>query len=98
MPTNLREVFVDQLSNIPLGFACDERKNIVPKILDKPDLCDYLTDEESDEANDFEVKVPELNELLTQFEAEDDTILTLNQNEKAAVAELKQRGFEPEVR
>ena len=25
MPTNLREVFVDQKSNIPLGYACDDR-------------------------------------------------------------------------
>lgn len=60
MPTNLREVFVDQISNIPLGFACDERKAVIPAILGKPDQCDYLTDEESDEANDFEVKVPDL--------------------------------------
>lgn len=44
------------------------------------------------------MKVPELDELLTQFEAEDETILMLNQNEKAAVSEIKQRGFEPEVR
>lgn len=83
---------------MPLGFACDERKSVIPKILEKPDQCDYLTDEESDEANDFEVKIPELDELLTQFEAEDETILTLNQNEKAAVEDLKKRGFEPEVR
>jgi len=98
MPTNLREVFVDQMSNIPLGYACDERRAIVPAILDKPDLCDYLTDEESDEANEFEVKVPDLDELLTQFEGEDETILMLNQTEKAGISELKQRGFEPEVR
>jgi hypothetical protein len=33
--------------------------------MEKPDTNDYLTDEESDEAADFEVKVPELETLLT---------------------------------
>jgi len=89
MPTNLREVFIDQRSNIPLGYACDDRTAIVPAILPKPDVNDYLTDEESDEANDFEVKLPELDSLLLQFEAEDETILMLNQTEKAQVSELK---------
>lgn len=64
MPTNLREVFIDQRSNIPLGYACDDRQTQIPAILVKPDVNDYLTDEESDEANDFEVKVPELDLLL----------------------------------
>lgn len=75
MPTNLRNVFIDQRSNMELGYICDTRPANIPMILDKPDTNDYLTDEESDEAADFEVKVPELDALLTQFEAEDDTIL-----------------------
>jgi hypothetical protein len=33
MPTNLREVFIDQKSNIPLGYACDDRQTLVPAIL-----------------------------------------------------------------
>ena len=98
MPTNLREVFIDQRSNIPLGYACDDRQTQIPAILEKPDVNDYLTDEESDEANDFEVKVPELDLLLQQFEGEDETILNLNQQHKAMVNDMKQRGFEPEVR
>ena len=48
-----------------LGYACDNRPSMIPMILDKPDTNDYLTDEESDEAADFEVKVPELDSLLT---------------------------------
>lgn len=98
MPTNLRNVFIDQRSNIFLGYACDDRTAIVPAVLPKPDVNDYLTDEESDEANDFEVKLPELDSLLLQFQAEDETILMMNQTEKAQVSELKQRGFEPAVR
>ena len=40
----------------------------------KPDTNDYLTDEESDEANDFELKVPELDDLLFKFENDDDVL------------------------
>jgi hypothetical protein len=75
MPTNMKAVFIDQRSNMDLGYACDNRPCFIPFTLDKPDTNDYLTDEESDEAADFEVKVPALDSLLTQFEAEDNTIL-----------------------
>lgn len=81
-----------------LGFACDIRQSDVPQVLEKPDKNDYLTDEDSDEAADFEVKVPELDTLLTQFEAEDNTILQLNQDHKQYVKDLIARGFEPETR
>jgi len=57
-----------------LGGRCDERPVLVPDIMPKPDACDYLTDEESDEANDFEVKVPPLEDLLNQFENDDDLL------------------------
>jgi hypothetical protein len=33
-----------------------------------------LTDEDSDEVNDFEVKVPELTDILNEFEKEDEVI------------------------
>jgi hypothetical protein len=68
MPTDMRTVFIDQRSNMDLGYSCDNRPSYIPYTLDKPDTNDYLTDEESDEAADFEVKVPELDSLLTQFE------------------------------
>jgi hypothetical protein len=98
MPTNMRTVFVDQRSNMELGFACDNRPSLIPYILDKPDTNDYLTDEESDDAADFEVKVPELDSLLTQFEADDTTIHQLNEESKSQVKDLVARGFEPEPR
>lgn len=94
----MRNVFIDQRSNMDLGYVCDVRPSIIPEVLDKPDTNDYLTDEESDEAADFEVKVPELDDLLTQFEAEDETILLMNQGKKAYVKDLTTRGFEPEAR
>jgi hypothetical protein len=42
--------------------------------MEKPDQNDYLTDEESDEAADFEIKVPDLDELITEFEKSDEAI------------------------
>ena len=65
MPTDMRAVFIDQRSNMDLGYSCDNRPAIIPAILEKPDTNDYLTDEDSDEAADFEVKVPELDALIT---------------------------------
>lgn len=98
MPMNTRTVFIDQLSNMKLGFNCDDRKAELPQILDKPDKNDYLTDEESDEANDFEVKVPELSELIDQFEKEDEVVqkhyTSIQEDANAEIA----KGFQPEKR
>ena len=74
MPTDSRTVFIDQLNNMSLRYACDDRIVAVPQIMDKPDNNDYLTDEESDDANDFELKMADLTELIDQFEGEDDVI------------------------
>jgi hypothetical protein len=98
MPTDLRNVFIDQRSNIELGYTCDSRRAVVPALLEKPDHNDYLTDEESDEAADFEVKVPELDQLLGQFENDDEVILGLNETQKMYAKDLVSKGFEPEER
>jgi len=74
MPTNGRNVFMDQKNNMEMGYTCDYRHSIVPLLLEKPDDNDYLTDEESDEAGDFEVKVPDLDQLINQFELDDDVV------------------------
>lgn len=55
MPMNTRTVFIDQLNNMQLGYKCDDRHSVVPQVLEKPDKNDYLTDEESDDANEFEL-------------------------------------------
>lgn len=98
MPTDMRAVFIDQQNNINLGFVCDDRHTIVPRLLPAPDQNDYLTDEESDEGGDFEVKVPELDQLLTQFEGEDEVIHTEEAEIKKYAKDLVARGFEPESR
>ncbi len=83
MPTDIREVHIDQHNNIQLGFKCDERPSEIPELLMAPDQNDYLTDEESDEANDFQMKIPVLDDLISQFENDDEVI----QKEKAQLKE-----------
>ena len=64
MPTDLRNVYIEQKNNINVGYVCDSRPALVPNFLEVPDHNDYLTDEESDEAAEFEVKVPALDQLI----------------------------------
>ena len=64
MPTNIRDVFVEQRNNLYLEYRCDYRISVVPELLPNPDHNDYLTDEESDDNSNFEVKVPVLDELI----------------------------------
>ena len=98
MPTDIRTVHIPQLNNMNLGYACDDRPTIVPEKLEAPDVNDYLTDEESDEVNDFEIKVPELTDILNEFEKEDEVIQQhiekLNEYKTSQI----NKGFEPERR
>ena len=96
MPTNIRDVFVKQRNNLELQFRCDYRASKVPDLLPKPDQNDYLTDEESEDAAQFEIKVPQLTDLLNQFEATDDSILQFNEKQKQTLKDLETKGFEPE--
>lgn len=95
MPTNIRAVFIDQRNNIGLEYKCDYRISEVPNMLGRPDENDYLTDEESDEGADFEVKVPELDNLLDQFEKGDGIIAQLDEKEKEFVKDEIANGFSP---
>ena len=98
MPTNIRDVFIEQRSNIDLLYKCDNRPAFIPELLEKPDYNDYLTDEESDEAADFEVKVPELDELINQFEQADEIIGEFNEQITQHAVETKKKGFDVEPR
>lgn len=66
--------------------------------MEKPDSNDYLTDDESDDAEEFEIKVPELASLLSQFEKDDEAILNFNEKQLKKVNNLEVRGFEPPPR
>ena len=74
MPTNLSDVHRDRRSANTQNFICDNRTLLVPELLEEPNEVDYLTDDESDEGQDFEVPVPELDDLIKGFEAGDDKI------------------------
>ena len=78
-----------------MEYRCDYRISNVPALLPKPDVNDYLTDEESGEDAGFEVKVPVLDELVAQFEKGDGVIDELNEKEKEFVKDEISNGFIP---
>ena len=86
------------IKNIALEYKCDYRTSTVPELLSAPDKNDYLTDDESDDMGDFELKIPELGTLIDQFEKDDEAILEFNENMLQSVKALEVRGFEPEPR
>ena len=98
MPTNLSDVHRDRRSTLVQNFICDNRTWDVPQMLAQPNDVDYLTDDESDDGQEFEVPVPDLNDLINGFEATDDKIQTDEDSFKAHLADLKARGFEKEPR
>lgn len=59
---------------------------------------DYLTDDESDDGQEFEVPVPDLAELIKGFEEGDEKIAEEEAALKAHLGDLKSRGFEKEPR
>lgn len=64
MPTDLSDVYKERKCTNVSNFVCDNRAIDVPELMDAPQEVDYLTDDESDDGNDFEIPVPELDDLL----------------------------------
>ena len=62
-----------------------------------PQQVDYLTDDESDEGT-FELKVPELDDLIKEFETGDEKLAKEEEKFKEHLTDLKARGFEKELR
>jgi hypothetical protein len=74
MPSDLHVVHKDRKSTLCNNFICDSDRFTVPNFLKQPNQVDYLTDEESDDGNGFELKVPSLKDLLTEFELGDEVL------------------------
>ena len=55
-----------------------------------------MTDDESDEGT-FELKVPDLDDMIKNFEEGDDTLAKEEEDFKAHLKDLKTRGFEKEL-
>ena len=70
----------------------------MPQPLEAPLEVDYLTDDESDDGQEFEVPIPELDELIKGFEDGDDKIQGETDAFSKHLADLKARGFEKETR
>ena len=98
MPTDLSEVHRDRRCMNVSNFVCDNRMIEVPEMMDAPKEVDYLTDDESDDGQDFEIPIPDLNDLLKEFETGDDVLAKDEEDFKAHLADLKLRGFEKEPR
>ena len=98
MPTNLSDVHRDRRSTQIQQFVCESRVWQIPRALEAPLEVDYLTDDESDDGQEFEVPVPELDELIQGFEQGDEQIQKDNETFAQHIVDLKARGFEKEVR
>lgn len=57
-----------------------------------------MTDEESDDGNGFELKVPALKDLITEFELGDDVLSAKETELKQHFSDLKSAGIAPELR
>jgi hypothetical protein len=66
--------------------------------MEAPEEVDYLTDDESDEGNDFEIPIPDLGDLIKDFEDGDEVLEQDEQEFESHLADLKARGFEKEPR
>ena len=55
---------------------------------------DYPTDEDSDEGAGFSIKIPELGDLLSEFEKDDEALFKAAELVKGAKADLKAKGMD----
>ncbi len=99
MPTNLSDVWRErkttQSGMTGLQFM-DQFK--VPQLLPAPLKVDYPTDEDSDDNAGFSIKVPELADLINEFEKDDDALFKAADNIKQAKADHKAKGLEYNAR
>lgn len=99
MPTSFSDVYRERRSTAVQNFVCDQHTWKVPEIMANPSKVDYLTDEESEGDNmAFDLKVPKLNDLITEFEKDDDVLHRNEEELNEKFADLKMRGFEKELR
>ena len=56
-----------------------------------------MTDDESDEGT-FELKVPDLDDMIKNFEAGDETLAKEEEEFSTHLKDLKSKGFEKELR
>ena len=92
MPTNLSDVHRDRKSTLVNNFVCDNNEIEIPALMKAPAEVDYLTDDESDDGNGFEVKVPDLADLINEFEKGDEQLANEEEAWADHLVDLKLRG------
>lgn len=99
MPTDLSHVHRDRRSTLAQTLVCEAGPGwTIPNFLKQPEKTDYLTDDESDEGNGFELKIPALDELINEFEVGDEVMIGLETGLKEKAADLASQGLDPEKR
>lgn len=99
MPTSLSDVYRERRSTAVQSFVCDQHTWRVPEIMPSPSKVDYLTDEESEGDNmAFDLKVPKLQDLIVEFEKDDDVLHKAEEELEEKFGDLKARGFEKGLR
>lgn len=95
MPTNLSEIWRErksvQIGTSGLQFLDAYR---VPNVLPQPLKVDYPTDEDSDDGAGFSIKIPELNDLITEFEKDDEALFKAVESIKQVKADAKAKGID----
>lgn len=67
----------------------------VPSLLQAPQKVDYPTDEESDEGGSgFSIKIPELADLITEFEKDDESLFKAAELIKQVKADHQAKSLE----
>jgi len=99
MPTSISDVYRERKNTQVQNFVCDLNIWKIPEIMPNPQEVDYLTDEESEGDNQpFDLKIPNLDELILDFEKGDDILEGNEADMKATFANKKTRGFEKGLR
>lgn len=89
MPSDLSHVHRDRRSTLTQSLICEAGQGWkVPSLIHKAEKTDYLTDDESDEAAGFELKIPNLEELINEFEVGDDVMIALESGIKEKQSDL----------
>ncbi len=90
MPTDLSIVYRPR-QTLATNFNCGPTAERLPELMQAANEVDYPTDEDSDEDQGFTIKVPALEDLINEFEKDDDVVHNREEHTKAAIEELKSK-------
>lgn len=92
LPVQISKLYKDR-KNLKETLACDLSNANPPGELTAADKVDYPSDDESDEEIDFELEIPQLGDLINQFEKDDITLAKIEKDIQMKRDETKLKGF-----